>query len=340
MSWRVSLRGYAPGLALCVVLASLAHWLAGQPWAREAGLGLLALAMLLGLLLGNTLYPRCAARADPGVALARQSLLRLGIVLYGVRLSLSQLLDLGPAVWLIDLLVVLSTFTLALWLGRRWLGLDRQTCLLIGAGSSICGAAAIVASESLVRGGQQRVAVAVATVVAFGSLAMLLYPQLFAWLGGDSQAFGIYIGSTLHEVAQVVAAGSAIDAPAAQLAVLSKMLRVLLLVPFLLLLAAWLRRAQCPGEGTARLPIPWFALGFLLVLLIQAQWPLARDWQAHLVALDDALLALAMAGLGLATPLRAVLQAGWRPLWLGGLLFVWLVLGGAAINALLLPLWR
>jgi len=163
---------------------------------------------------------------------------------------------------------------------------------------------------------------------------------LFAWLGGDSQAFGIYIGSTLHEVAQVVVAGSAIDAPAAQLAVLSKMLRVLLLVPFLLLLAAWLRRAQCPGEGTARLPIPWFALGFLLVLLIQAQWPLARDWQAHLVALDDALLALAMAGLGLATPLRAVLQAGWRPLWLGGLLFVWLVLGGAAINALLLPLWR
>lgn len=143
------------------------------------GVSALTLAILLGMLAGNTFYPRLAANADPGVRFSKATLLRLGIVLYGLRLTFQDIGNVGWTGVAIDAAVLCSTFGLACFVGTRVFGLDRTTAMLIGAGSSICGAAAVMAAEPVVRGRADQVMVAVATVVVFGTLAMFLYPVLY-----------------------------------------------------------------------------------------------------------------------------------------------------------------
>lgn len=328
--------GVVPGLVLSGAVAAVALWAAEGPL-KSWGLGALTLAILLGMLLGNSLYPALRGLCDSGVALARQRLLRLGIVLYGFRLGLEQLAAVGMTAVLIDVLMLTSTFLLACWLGRRVFGLDRHTTVLIGAGSSICGAAAVAATEPLLRAEAGKVAVAISTVVLFGTLGMFLYPWLFHLLADtlrlDAHAYGIYIGSTLHEVAQVVAAGSAVSAETGEAAVIAKMIRVMLLAPFLLLLAQYLGRREAHDEaGAAHRHFPWFALGFVAVVGFNSLHLLPAGLVQALVRLDDWLLAMAMAALGLGTVLGAIRQAGLRPMLLAGGLALWLVLGGALVN--------
>ncbi|HMN22170.1 MAG TPA: YeiH family putative sulfate export transporter [Ottowia sp.] len=331
-----------PGLALSAALAGLALQLGDHSWVRALGLSGLSLAIVLGMALGHA-WPRAVAdRAGAGVAFSRQHLLRLGIVLYGLRLSLQDVAQVGLAGVLVDVVVVAATFALALALGVRWLKLDRKAVMLIGVGSSICGAAAVLATEPVVRGRPQQVSVAVATVVVFGTLATFLYPLLHglnaAWgvIPGGAEQFGIYIGSTVHEVAQVVAAGNAVGPQAADAAVITKMVRVMLLAPFLLALSAWLARHPDPAERhageRARIGVPGFVLGFVAVVLFNSlQW-LPPAAVTALTALDNLLLAMAMAALGLTTHARAIRQAGLRPLLLALLLFAWLMAGGALLN--------
>ena len=213
-------------LAVGAVVA--AAWLAGRSaWAAQAGFSLLTLAIVIGMLAGNTVYPRVAVRCHAGMLFCKGPLLRLGIMLYGFRLTLGQVLDVGLASFAADALMLASTFLLTCWLGLRWLKMERQTVLLMGAGSSICGAAAVIATAPVLRAGADRVAVAVATVVIYGTAGIFLYPQMHAWHWwplSDGQ-FGVYIGSSVHEVAQVVAAGKAINAAVADIAVTTKMIR-------------------------------------------------------------------------------------------------------------------
>ncbi len=188
-------------LAVGAVVA--AAWLAGRSaWAAQAGFSLLTLAIVIGMLAGNTVYPRVAVRCHAGMLFCKGPLLRLGIMLYGFRLTLGQVLDVGLASFAADALMLASTFLLTCWLGLRWLKMERQTVLLMGAGSSICGAAAVIATAPVLRAGADRVAVAVATVVIYGTAGIFLYPQMHAWHWwplSDGQ-FGVYIGSSVHEV--------------------------------------------------------------------------------------------------------------------------------------------
>ncbi|WP_174875338.1 YeiH family protein [Vogesella oryzae] len=326
---------YLPGLLAALLLALAAGQLASLPWLAAHGGSALTLAMLGGIVLAN-LRP-LPARWQPGLRLCKQQLLRAGIVLFGLQLTLGQLLQLGGRVLLIDVLVLASTFGMALWLGRK-LGLDRDSCVLIGAGSAICGAAAVLATQPVIRASGERASVAVAGVVLFGSIAMLLYPWLYgvlAPLGLNEGAYGVLTGSTMHEVAQVVAAGRAVGEGAAANAVLTKMLRVMLLAPFLLLLAAaWQRRTAQPG-ARAPITIPWFAFGFIAAIAVNSSGVLVAGLRDSLLMLDRLLLATAMAALGLDTRLAAIRAAGWQPLLLAALLFGWLLLGGGAINWLL-----
>lgn len=146
------------------------------------------------------------------VLFAKQYLLRLGIILYGFRLTFSQIADVGISGIIIDVLTLSSTFLLACFLGQKAFGLDKHTSWLIGAGSSICGAAAVLATEPVVKAEASKVTVAVATVVIFGTVAIFLYPAIYPlmsqWFSPETSVF---IGSTVHEVAQVVAAGHAIS---------------------------------------------------------------------------------------------------------------------------------
>ncbi|KPU95904.1 hypothetical protein APR50_03720 [Variovorax paradoxus] len=321
-----------------------------QDWFQARGISALTLAIVLGMLVGNTVYGRVAPVAAAGVGLSKTRLLRLGIVLYGVRLTFQDIGNVGWAGFAIDALVLCSTFGIACVLGTRVFGLDPKTAMLIGAGSSICGAAAVMATEPVVRGKAEQVAVAVATVVVFGTVAIFLYPMLYrleavhALVPMTQSGYGLFVGSTVHEVAQVVAAGRAVGEQAADTAVIAKMVRVMMLAPFLIVLSAWLSRR--PGgsdmagtQGTSGIVIPWFALGFVAVAGFNSLALLPPAAIDRIVDIDTVLLSMAMAGLGLTTHVSAIRKAGARPLALAALLFAWLVVGGLAINAGVARLW-
>ena len=339
-----------PGLAISAALAAAGMTLGRIGWLQAHGFSALTLAIVLGILVGNTVYWRFAATCGGGVSFSKQSLLRLGVVLYGLRLTVQDIGHVGFAGVATDALVLSSTFALACYIGIKWLGLDRNTAMLIGAGSSICGAAAVMASEPVVRARAEQVTVAVATVVVFGTFAIFLYPALFelnqhwALIPGGAEGFGIYAGSTIHEVAQVVAAARSVGPHAADTAVIAKMVRVMMLAPFLIMLSAGLARHDArqagggqAGDGHAALPkaklaVPWFAFAFVAVVLFNSLRLLPASAVALTNELDTVLLAMAMAALGLATHISSIRKAGIKPLLLALILFVWLVVGGALIN--------
>lgn len=331
-----------PGLALAGGIAAVAIVAGSFPQLSGLGLGALTLAIVFGILIGNTVYPYITRPCHDGVAFAKQKLLRVGIVLYGFRLTFQQIADVGVSGIVIDVLVLGSTFCLACWLGRRVLKLDRETVWLIGAGSSICGAAAILATEPVIKADPAKVTVAVATVVLFGTLAIFLYPLLYPLTAAlfpavTPESYGIYIGSTLHEVAQVVATGHTLGAQTENAAVIAKMLRVMMLAPFLVILS-WqikrLRPAAARGTQKSAVSFPWFALLFIVVALFNSFHLLPKESISAINQLDNVLLAMAMAALGVTTRFDHLKRAGLRPLLLGGMLFIWLIVGGGAINLL------
>ncbi|WFR77424.1 YeiH family protein [Janthinobacterium rivuli] len=330
-----------PGLLLSGVVAYGAIQLGKLEWMQSHGMSALTLAIMLGIVLGNSVYGRLAPTCGAGVAFSKQTLLRLGIILYGFRLTFQDIGQVGLAGIAIDALVLASTFGLAMFLGTKVFKLERNSAILIGAGSSICGAAAVMATEPVVKGRSEDVTVAVSTVVVFGTIAIFLYPLLYqlnqGWhlLGATPTAFGVYIGSTVHEVAQVVAAGKSIGQEAANAAVIAKMVRVMMLAPFLVILSAVLARGKSKGgnhDKASKLAIPWFAFIFIGVVAFNSLGLLPAGTVATITELDTVLLAMAMAALGLTTHMSAIRRAGIKPLLLAGLLFCWLIAGGAAIN--------
>ena len=326
---------FLPGLLLAGLLAFLAQEIAAVGWLQAHGISVLTLAIVLGIATGNTLYPYVSASSAKGIAFSKQYLLRAGIVLYGLRLTFADIAHVGVGGVIIDAVVLSSTFAIACWAGVRLFKLDRTTAMLIGAGSSICGAAAVMATEPVVDARCEQVAIAVATVVVFGTVGMFLYPVMFDlaarhFASVSQSAYGIYAGSTIHEVAQVVAAGRAVSESAANTAVITKMVRVMMLAPFLMALSACL----CRGVSSTkkRIVIPWFAVGFVGVAAFNSFDLLPHAVVATAVSIDTVLLAMAMAALGLTTHVSAIRTAGLKPLGLAAFLFGWLLMGGFLIN--------
>ena len=336
------------GVGLTGGLAGIGMLAAQLEGLQRLGLSGLTVTIALGIIAGNTFFPLLAAHTATGVDFSKSTLLRAGIILYGFRITFQQIGQVGWAGVLIDVLMVGLTFLIAVYLGTRVFRLDRQTSMLIGAGSAICGAAAVMATEPIVRGQAHKVSVAVATVVVFGTLAMFIYPLLYARLGLSQHAFGIFAGSTIHEVAQVIAAGKSVSDEVAGIAVIEKMLRVMMLAPFLLLLSAAQAsrgsgghgaaghaatgHAARDGAGSARAYVPWFALLFIAASAMNSLQLLPAGFVGLLVQLDTLLLAMAMAALGLRTHVGAIRQAGVKPLLLAATLFIFLAVGGYAVN--------
>ena len=328
------------GSLFCLWLnMSLDTWSDG----RIIGLSSLTLAILFGMILGNTLYPNFSEQLSDGVNFAKGQILRLAIIFYGFKLTLTQVASVGMPAVMTNALVLTSTFLLTYWLGTRWLKVDKQTTLLIGSGASICGAAAVIAAEPVVKAEAHKVTIAVATVVVFGTIAMLLYPFLYqlGWLQPwlNAQQYGIYTGSTIHEVAQVVVAGNAVSTEVGNTAVVTKMIRVMMLAPFLLILSFALTTGSSKnGEKLSlmkrvqQVKVPWFAFVFILVVLLHTWVPMTASFERSMVMLDDVLLTMAMFALGLTTHLSAIKQAGVKPLILGAMMFAWLIIGGGLIN--------
>lgn len=344
------------GIALCALIGLLASLLTNQfEWLARSGFGLLTVAIILGMAVGNlSILKRSIDDFSPGLQFSKQKILRLGIILYGFRLTFQDIGNVGVTGAVIDLAVFLSTFSLAVLLGIRYFKLDKDLVVLIGAGSAICGAAAILATEPVVKANNEKVAVAISTVVIFGTVSIFAYPLLYHFCQvyildpKFSLQFGVYIGSTVHEVAQVLAAAKSVGGDVADTAVITKMMRVMMLAPFLVALSIYLNfifhvpqnkelansNFKFPNAKIFSSAIPWFVVLFILVIGVNSSNLVSNLLVQRLVLLDNFLLATAMAGLGLTTRFSAIRGGGVKPLLLAMSLFFWLVVGGGAINIL------
>jgi hypothetical protein len=293
------------------------------------------------MLYGNFLRGTMPAEWGVGVHFTARRMLRVAVAFYGLNISVQQIIEVGLPGILMSLVVVLSVLTLGTLIGTRVLKIDRDTAMLTAAGSAICGAAAVLAFESTLKAEPHKSAVAVATVVLFGTISMFLYPLLFqhGWIELDPRSFGIFLGGTVHEVAQVVGAASNIDAATTEVATIVKMTRVALLVPVLLVLGFWLQRFGAPVAGStgakSKLPIPWFAIGFLVLALINSAHIIPTPLLHTLRALDIFVLTMAMTALGIETRFAQMRKAGPRVMVLGVILFILLGLGGYALVKLI-----
>lgn len=327
-----------PGLLLVAVIVGVAHALAGIESVRAYGIGPLVLAIAVGAALGNLSRRFSSPRLHAGLAFSQSRLLRIGVALYGFNLSVQQILLVGKAGIVVDLLTVTTTLAVGWFVGTRCLKMESDTALLTAAGSAICGAAAVVATAPILCRDErlaEKSAVAVATVVLFGTLAMFLYPFLYHWLGPDFVDFGTYVGSTVHEVAQVVAVGNALGESVAGNAVIVKMIRVMLLVPFLLLLGAVVTRRSARDGVRQPIAVPWFAFAFLGVVVINSLHVVPPQAVHLLQDVGLLFLAAAMAALGLGTTLARMRTAGPAAVLLGACLFLHLIVVGGLINRLL-----
>ncbi|MBT0962217.1 YeiH family protein [Denitromonas iodatirespirans] len=313
------------GLTACAAITLTAALLAAIPAIGSRGLGWLPMAVALGMVVGN-LWPALPARGRAGLALARGPLMRAGIALYGLRIGVDEFAAVGWAGALSAVFVVASTLWLAQVLGGR-LGLDRHSALLIGAGSAICGAAAVAAADGVLGARARQVSAAVAAVVVFGTLGMYGLPLLFHGVGLPPAQFGVWIGLTVHELGHVVAAASPLGPEVSSTALIAKMMRVMLLAPAMI----WIAWLDGRANGGRRVRVPVFLWAFFAAIALNAGGVLPPTVQAAGAGLAQCLLAAGLAALGAATRLVDVRAAGARVWLLAALLWAYLLVAGLGI---------
>ena len=320
------------GILFVALFSMSATYLADFALLKHLGISPLIVGIVLGMIYANTLRNRLPHEWVPGILFSTKTILRTGIVLYGFRITFQNIEAVGTAGIFTSVVIVASTFIIGYIVGTKVLKLDKETTILTSAGSSICGAAAVLATEPVINAEPYKSAIAVSTVVVFGSIAMFLYPFLYK-LGViplSPEAMGIYIGGTIHEVAHVVAAGNAVGIEAAKTAVIVKMIRVMLLAPFLVILGFWLVRTtqHVAKKQKSKITIPWFAVFFIVVAGFNSFNFLPQSLVVDINAIDTFLLTMAMTALGMETSVDKFKNVGMKPIYLATILFAWLMVGG------------
>ncbi|RKF36259.1 YeiH family protein [Paraburkholderia fungorum] len=339
-----STRGQLNGILFVALFAAAVTRIAAIPAIAGLGLSPLIVGIVAGAIYGNALRDGMPESWAAGINFSARKLLRIAVAFFGLRVSLQEIAQVGLPGLAESVLIVVSTLAIGTWAGMKIMKLDRDTALLTAAGSAICGAAAVLAFESTLQSKPHKSAMAVGSVVLFGTLSMFLYPVLFkaGWLHLDTVGAGLFFGGTIHEVAQVVGAASNVSPEATHIATIVKMTRVMLLVPVLLAVGMWVNRpARNAATATAedgkhhaprKLAIPWFALGFLAFVVINSLHVLPENATSTLNMLDTFALTMAMTALGIETRIAQIRQAGPRALTTGFILYVWLIAGGLGIT--------
>jgi uncharacterized integral membrane protein (TIGR00698 family) len=303
----------APGLALTGGVALLAYALRMIPGVDK--LSPMILAILIGAAIHNTMG-NIAGTAD-GVDFSLRRILRLSIVLIGLQITARQAADVGFGGLAIIATGLLATLAATMIVGRL-IGVPRGLALLIGVGTSICGASAIMAAKAATGGEDDDAAYAVAGVTLFGTIAMFLYPALAAPLHLSQAQYGLWAGASVHEVAQAVFASAQGGAEALQVGTIAKLTRVAMMAPVIILLGEVFVRMNWVGGGErGRPPFPWFLIGFLAMAALNSVVAIPAEVSGPIRAATTFLLSMAMAAMGLHTNLRHVFSAGIRPLALG-----------------------
>ncbi|MDE7443503.1 MAG: YeiH family protein, partial [Muribaculaceae bacterium] len=291
------------GVLLIALFACAAFYIGDAQIFKELSFSPMIIGIILGMIYANSLRNNLPDTWVPGIQFCSKKILRLGIILYGFRLTFQDIAAVGTAGILIDAIIVTLTIIGGYLIGSRILKMDSDIALLTSVGSGICGAAAVLGTESTIRTQPYKTAVAVATVVIFGTISMFLYPIAYrsGLLPLTPEEMGIFAGSTLHEVAHAVGAGNAMGPEISNATVIVKMIRVMMLVPVLLVLGWWVAaKAKSTSGDTSKgkIAVPWFALGFLVVIAFNSLDLLPASVVNGINYFDTFLLTMAMAALG------------------------------------------
>jgi len=349
--------GTITGIIFVAIFAAAATFISGLGPIKSLGLSPLVIGIVMGIFYANTLHNKTPQEWQSGITFSGKKILRFAIVIYGFRITFQQIGEVGMEGFLVSLIMLSSTLILGSWLGTKMFGMDKDTSILTASGASVCGAAAVLATEPVLKAEEHKTAIAVSMVVLFGTISMFLYPLLYTAIIEPAQGFlhmtpsqfGIYVGGTIHEVAQVVAVPFSIpNAPLdmANNAVIVKMTRVIMIAPMLIVLGlylAWAAKRE-GGERTekTKLVIPWFAVYFIMVAGFNSlpfmQTESIKEIVSYINQIDTFLLTMAMTALGMGTIFSKFKGLGLAPVYTALSMFVWLVVGGFIVTKLVCTL--
>jgi len=346
-------KGTINGILFVAIFASAATMFSNIEFIHALGISPLVIGIVMGIFYANTLHNHIPSEWGTGITFSGKKILRFAIVFYGFRITFQQIADVGMDGFLVSLIMLSSTFIIGTYLGYKVFKMDRDTSMLTASGASVCGAAAVLATEPVLKAEEHKTAVAVSMVVLFGTISMFLYPVLYAtiiepatgFLHMTPQEFGIYVGGTIHEVAQVVAVPASIQgAPTdmANSAVIVKMTRVIMIAPLLIILGLYLsyeaKKKGALGEKV-KLVIPWFAVYFIAMAGFNSLQIVPENIVTTINEIDTFLLTMAMTALGMGTRFAKFKGLGLAPLYTGAGMFVWLVVGGFIITKLVVTIF-
>jgi uncharacterized integral membrane protein (TIGR00698 family) len=316
--------GILPGLLLGSAVAGAAF--AARQLPGMATFSPMILSIMIAIAFHNIVGTPAWAKA--GVTFSLRRLLRLAIILLGLQLTAAQVIEVGGRGLGIIAATLVATFVFTVCTGKL-LGVDRKLAQLIAAGTSICGASAVIATNTVTDAPDEDVAYAVACVTVFGSVAMFTYPLLPALLHLDPHGFGLWTGASIHEIAQVVAAAFQDGQKAGEFGTIAKLSRVMLLAPMVIALGLMAARQQQQNgpdrrATTARPPMPWFVLGFVALVGLNSLITIPPEAKVWIATVTTFLLSVALAAMGLETDIRKLAAKGLRPLLLGALAFLFI----------------
>jgi uncharacterized integral membrane protein (TIGR00698 family) len=316
---------YFPGVMACGVVAAAATFLS-----EHYGAPVMLFALLLGMAMN---FLSVEGACAPGIAFTAREMLRMGVALLGLRITIAQVAALGWGPVGIVVLAVVLTITVSM-IAAKLLGFQSIFGLLTGGATAICGASAALALSAALPAHPQKEKATLFTVIgisALSTLAMIVYPMIARALGLDARLAGIFLGGTIHDVAQVVGAGYSLSKEAGDVATLVKLMRVAMLLP-VIVFAALLTRARNGGQVVGERPplLPWFAVGFALLVGVNSTGWLPGWVQAGGTRLSSWFLVAAIAGIGMKTQLKELATVGFKPvaLMLGETIFLALLVLG------------
>ncbi len=316
------LSGVSSGLLLTALITAAAFGVRELP--EVSTFSPLILAIVIGMAFQNAIGTPAHAKA--GVTFALRKILRFAIILLGLQLTAAQIIEVGATGIAVITLALVATFVFTTWLGGL-LGVEKGLTQLIAAGTSICGASAVIATSTVTNARDEDVAYAVACVTVFGSIAMFVYPLLPGLLHLDPRAYGLWSGASIHEIAQVIAAAFQDGRQAGEFGTIAKLTRVVMLAPMVIALGLMAsRRNRKAGTQAAggRAPMPWFVLGFVALVGANSVLMIPPDVKAIIVSVTTILLAMALAAMGLEADIGRLRANGLRPLALGAAAFLFI----------------
>lgn len=327
-------KGTINGILFIAIFATAATFMATIPAIKALHISPLVIGIVLGMFYANTLGNKIPAAWETGITFSGKKVLRFAIVFYGFNLTFQQIAAVGMAGFTVSAVMLTTTFFIGTYAGMKFFKMDRDTSMLTASGAAVCGAAAVAATEPVLKAESHKVGVAIGMVVLFGTISMFLYPILYPLLDMTPAEFGIYVGGTIHEVAQVVAVPASIPGATEEMAndaVIVKMTRVMLIAPMLIILGlviSYMAKKK-GGEGSkVPLVIPWFAVYFVGMAGINSLGIIPANIVEIITTIDTFLLTIAMTALGMNTRFAKFKELGMAPLLTATVMFAWLVIGG------------